>query len=384
MFTPLSDLVVLDLSRYLPGPFLTRVLADLGATVIKVEPPAGDPVRWMPPFRDGVSAMFATLNAGKRSLVLDLRKPEAVAVALALVDRSDVVVESFRPGVLDRLGLGPAALLQRKPSLIIASLSGYGQTSSKRGDAGHDLNYVARAGLLAGQGPADGPPAQPALQVADLAGGAWPAAVGVLAALRERDRTGVGRHLDLSLTRGALAMASFQLAVADAGPPEPRGGGMLSGGLPCYRVYAAADGWLAVGALEPHFFAALCAAVGRPELAAYGLTPGPDGERVAAELGAVLRTRTRAEWQAALAGLDTCCEPVATLAEALADPDLAPAFGRADGHLVVRPDLGALADAPPPGPVPGFGSDADAVLRDLGVEASLVHAARSAGALVSP
>jgi crotonobetainyl-CoA:carnitine CoA-transferase CaiB-like acyl-CoA transferase len=179
-------------------------------------------------------------------------------------------------------------------------------------------------------------------------------------------------------------MASIQLAVADAGPPEPRGGGMLSGGLPCYRVYAAADGWLAVGALEPHFFAALCAAVGRPELAAYGLTPGPDGERVAAELGAVLRTRTRAEWQAALAGLDTCCEPVATLAEALADPDLAPAFGRADGHLVVRPDLGALADAPPPGPVPGFGSDADAVLRDLGVEASLVHAARTAGALVSP
>jgi alpha-methylacyl-CoA racemase len=382
MFAPLSGTVVLDLSRYLPGPFLTRILADLGATVYKIEPPGGDLLRWMPPHASGLGAGFVALHAGKRSVVIDLKKPEGGALLRAMCRGADVLVESNRPGVLDRLGVGPAVLQAESPGLIIASLSGYGQRSTRRDAAGHDLDYLALSGVLSMQGPADGPPAVPAVQIADVGGGSWPAAVAVLAALLERGKTGRGRHLDLSLARGALAFGALALAAAAAGHTEPRGGGMLTGGVPCYRCYPTADGGaVAVGALEPQFWRALCRVIGREDLAGAAFATGADGERVMAELTATFRTRTRAAWEEALRGVDACCEPVRTLEEALADPDFADQVVTVDGCVVIRPDLGAPGELTPLRAPPALGADADDALATLRVPETLTAAARASGAL---
>lgn len=320
---PLAGLKVLDLSRLLPGPYATLVLADLGADVVKVEEPGGgDYLRWFPPLQDDTSVLFRALNRGKRSVALDLRDPAGRADFLALAAKADVVVESFRPGVLARLGLGWDALHALNPALSLLSISGFGQSGPLSQRAGHDVGYLALAGLLSVSGGPEAP-APPHAQLADVAGGALVGLAGLLAALVERARTGQGRWVDASMTEGVMAPLHLLLAplLTGTGPAPARGRGLLSGERPCYGVYETADGrHLAIGALEPKFWETFCRAVGREDLAASGLDDGEAGARTRAEVAALLRTRPLRDWTALFARHDACVEPVLTADELPAHP----------------------------------------------------------------
>ncbi|WP_342381373.1 CoA transferase [Myxococcus stipitatus] len=325
---PLTGLRVLDLSRLLPGPYATLVLADLGATVVKVEEPeGGDYVRQMPPSRDDMGALFYGLNRNKRSLTLNLKTPEGRDALKRLVRTHDVLVESFRPGVMDKLGVGESVLRAENPRLIYCAISGYGQTGPDRLKAGHDLNYVARAGLLGYGGEAGGAPAFPGVQMGDIGGGSLFALVGILAALHERERTGKGRFVDVSMTDGATAFLHMHLAarlfMGEQGGALERGREALNGGYACYGLYRTADDrWLAVGALEPKFFAGVCERLGRPELLADAYAPGEAGARVKAELTRVFAAKPLAHWVETFAGSDLCVEPVAEGDDVLSDAQL--------------------------------------------------------------
>jgi crotonobetainyl-CoA:carnitine CoA-transferase CaiB-like acyl-CoA transferase len=383
---PLEGLRVLDLSRLLPGPYATLVLADLGADVVKVEDPAGgDPLRSIPPLAGEGSGAFHAINRNKRSLALDLRASGGTAAFARLTRGADVVVESYRPGVLDRLGLGYEALRRENPRLVLCSLTGYGQDGPGAGRAGHDLDYAAYAGVLA----LNGPPERPlplAVQAADLAGGAWPAVAGVLAALVRRAATGEGAHVDVSMTEGALALLAMPLAMAWArGSPLARGRELLGGGAACYGTYRTRDGrFVALGALEPKFFDAFCAAVDRPELAARQFDEGGAGPR--AELEGVFAARTFAEWRAFADAHDVCLAPVLEGDEPRADPQLA-----ARGAFVEIPsrDGGTLpgvatpvrlrGTAAPLRPAPRLGEHSDEVLGAAGFSAAEIASMRGAG-----
>ncbi len=289
---PLADLLVVDLSRYLPGPFSSRELQRLGARVIRLQAPGGDPLRELAP------AWHDALNEGKESVEIDLKAdPEA---GRALCSDADVVIESFRPGVVERLGVGPDDL---PDTVVYCSFTGFGPDDPR---AGHDLNYLGWAGLLE-----DTAPALPPVQIADLAAGALSAVAEILAALLERTRTGKGRRITISLTHGSHRLASHRLG----GEPIPR---LLTGGLACYRIYATADGrHLTVAALEPKFFDRLCELIGRPDLA--DSQWGPDQEQLADQLAQVFVARPLAAWLELFDGEDVGVGPVATLAEAAAD-----------------------------------------------------------------
>ncbi len=388
---PLEGLRVLDLSRLLPGPFATLVLADLGADVVKVEAPrGGDALRSIPPLAGEASGAFHALNRNKRSLALDLRRPEGAAAFLRLAARADVVVESYRPGVLDRLGLGWAALRAASPRLVLCSITGYGQDGPYAARAGHDVDYCAIAGVLGLNGEPERP-VVPGVQVADLAGGAWPAVAGVLAALVRRATTGEGAHVDVSMAEGALALMTLPLAMAWArGAPNVRGRELLSGGAASYGVYRTKDGrFVALGALEPKFFAALCEAVGRPELAPRQLEQGGAGPR--AELEAIFAERTRDEWAAFAAAHDVCLAPVLEGDEPRSDPHLAArgAFfevptaweGRAIPGIATPVRL--RGEEAPRRQAPRLGEHGEAVLREAGFSDGEIAALRGAGALGS-
>ncbi len=292
---PLADLLVVDLSRYLPGAFAARELRRLGARVVRVEPPGGDPLRAVAP------AWHGALAEGTESVVADLRADPALARALCA--RADVVLEGFRPGVATRLGVGPDDLPER---VVYCSITGFGAGGRHAARAGHDLNYLGWAGALA-----DVAPALPPLPVADLAAGALGAVVRVLAALLARERTGRGAQLVVSMTHGSHDLVAFRLG----GDPRPR---LLTGGLACYRVYRCADGrFLTLAALEPRFFARFCELAGRPELAAR--QGDEDQEALAAELAAVVAARPLADWLALCEDEDVCVGPVWTLEEAAAE-----------------------------------------------------------------
>ncbi|MBI4952112.1 MAG: CoA transferase [Myxococcales bacterium] len=339
---PLSDVRILDLSRLIPGPFATLILRDLGAAVDKIEDAgAGDYLRHFGPQRAGSAAGFHALNRGKRSAVVDLKRPEGVALLKRLLPRYDVLFEQFRPGVLDRLGLGHAALAREHPRLVVCALTGYGQHGPLAHRAGHDLNYLARAGLLAGQGPADRPPQVPGFQVADASGGMW-CAIAILAALRERDRTGRGQVIDVAMADGVHGFAALSVAGGLAGPPTVRGEDVLTGGVAPYNTYTSSDGAVvALAALEPKFWLAFCQASGlEADLGA--LLPGPHQAELKARVAALFAARTAAEWTAFGAAHD-CCVTVALR------PDELPA----DAHTRAR---GLLATV-------GEGSDACTVFR---------------------
>jgi alpha-methylacyl-CoA racemase len=287
---PLAGLLVVDLTRYLPGPFASRELLRLGARVVRLEAPGGDPLRELAP------AWHDALNAGKESVEIDLKADPAAGRELCA--RADVVLESFRPGVVERLGIGPADLPER---VVYSSFSGFGPDDLR---AGHDLNYQGWAGLLA-----DTAPAMPPVQVADL-GAALRAVAQILAALLERERTGRGRRIVVSLTHGAHELAAHRLG----GEPLPR---LLTGGLACYRIYATGDGrHLTVAALEPRFFRRLCELIGRPELAERQWQP--DQEPLADELAEAFAAKPLATWLELFDGEDVSVGPVATLEEAAA------------------------------------------------------------------
>lgn len=319
---PLQDIRVLDLTRLLPGPFATLVLADLGASVDKIEDTSGgDYLRHMPPAVAGESAAFQLLNRGKRSAVLDLKKPEAKAALLRMARSYDVLFEQFRPGVLARLGLGHDVLRRENPRLIICALTGYGQSGELSHRAGHDLNYLARAGILGAQGPAGAPPQVPATQLADISGGLW-SVIAILGALRERDRTGEGSVLDIAMTDGVLAFASTAVAAALAGEPVRRGDEPLSGGIAAYQTYLSKDGHpITLAALEPKFWLTFCAGVGL-EPSMEGLMPGPHQPAMKVKLAALFAEKTRAEWVAFAAERDCCIEPALDPSEIASDTHL--------------------------------------------------------------
>jgi crotonobetainyl-CoA:carnitine CoA-transferase CaiB-like acyl-CoA transferase len=393
---PLDGVRVLDLTRLLPGGFCSLLLADFGADVVKVEDPrGGDYLRDWPPFYAGAadgaaSAPFLALNRNKRSICVDLRAPGGRDVLLRLVAGHDVLLESFRPGVLDRLGVGYERLREENPGLVYCAITGYGQDGPLRERAGHDINYLARVGLLGLGGEAGGPPAVGAGQIADVGGGALFAAFAILAALRERDRSGLGQLVDVAMADGALSWLAMVAGgyLADGRPPR-RGGVELAGSLVCYRPYACADGWVALGALEPKFWAAWCRGVGAEELITHQHdAPGSPTHRAVA---AIFRGRTRAEWEAFGAAHDCCVEPVLELDEAI-DSELVGARRMVvsiDQPGVERPvrQLGIpvkLSRTPGdharrPGPAPG--EHTDAVLAQAGYDDAEIASLQAAGAV---
>jgi crotonobetainyl-CoA:carnitine CoA-transferase CaiB-like acyl-CoA transferase len=379
---PLHGLRVLDLSRLIPGPFCTLILSDLGASIDKVEDPhVGDYLRVFPPLKNGLSGRFIALNRDKRSICLDLKKPDGRAALLKLVRSYDVVVETFRPGVLDRLGVGFAALSEANPRIVLCSISGYGQDGPLRDRAGHDLNYCSLAGVTGMAGPAESAPPVPPIQLADVAGGGLWGAVGILAALIGVQRSGRGRHLDVSMCEGALAFMLPDLGNFDAGGVAPRRGGeLLNGGSPAYGVYRTRDGrFVSVGALEPKFWSALNQKLGRPVDLSELVAQGEQAVRVRGELQAIFETRTRDEWEALLAGADVCVEPVLAPDEIAQHPQhrARGLFFEVDGYQQVRTPFGTKEGHRGP---PQLGQHTAEILGEGGFSPSEIAALTASGA----
>jgi alpha-methylacyl-CoA racemase len=341
MTLPLEGVKVLDLSRLLPGGFCSLLLADFGADVVKVEDTGmGDYVRWSPPYYEGAddtakSALFLALNRNKRSIRIDLKAEGGRAVLLRLAKDADVLLESFRPGVLDRLGVGYDTLRAANPGLVICAITGYGQDGPLRDRSGHDMNYLGLIGLLGLTGEPGGPPVQAAGQIADIGGGALMGAFGIMAALRHRDATGEGQVVDVSMADGALSWLAMVAArhFADGAVPQ-RGGLELAGSLVCYRPYQCADGWVTLGALEPKFWQAWCRGVGRGDLIEKQFDH--PGSAAHIEVQSIFMERTRAQWEAFAGEHDCCLEPVLDLDEALSSE-----LVRARGMVVEHDQPGA-------------------------------------------
>jgi len=396
---PLEGLSVLDLTRLLPGGFCSLLLADFGADVVKVEDTGiGDYIRWSPPYHDGAeqtarSALFLALNRGKRSIRIDLKTDPGREVLLALARDADVLLESFRPGVLERLGVGYDRLREVNPGLVYCAITGYGQDGPNRDRSGHDINYLGLNGLLGLTGEADGPPVQAAGQIADVGGGALTAVIGVLVALRERERSGEGQLVDCSMFDGSLSWLAMLAAEALAGGRAPaRGRLQLAGALTCYRPYACADGYVTLGALEPKFWAAFCRGVGREDLLEHAFDPpGSDAHRAVCEIFA---ERTREQWRAFASAHDCCLEPVLDLDEAL-DSELVaaremvvelaqPGVKRPVKLLGLPIKLSRTPGDPARGPGPALGEHTDEILAAAGYSREQIAALHEAGAVAGP
>jgi alpha-methylacyl-CoA racemase len=396
---PLAGLKILDLSRLLPGGFCSLLLADFGADVIKVEDTGmGDYVRWAPPYYEGAdqtaqSAMFLALNRGKRSIRLDLKSDAGKEVLLRLVRDADVLLESFRPGVLDRLGVGYERLREENPRLVYCAITGYGQDGPNRDRSGHDMNYLGLGGLLGLTGEADGPPVQAAGQIADIGGGALMGAIGVLVALKERERSGEGQFVDCSMFDGALSWLALVAAEALATGNTPRRGQLpLSGAITCYRPYRCADGYVTLGALEPKFWKNWCLGVAREDLVDRAFDP--PGSDTHAAVSEIFAARTRDEWRQFASEHDCCLEPVLELDEVL-DSELVRARNMVAGLAqpgVDRPvrllgtpiALSRTPADPSRAPGPGLGEHTAEVLAETGFSEEEIEAALESGAVAGP
>jgi alpha-methylacyl-CoA racemase len=381
---PLSGIRVLDLTRLLPGPFCTMLLADMGADVVKVEEPGGgDYLRWTPPLVDGGSALFNAINRNKRSITLNLKAPEGRELLLRLAETADVLVEGNRPGVMARLGLGWDVLQARNSKLVMCSITGYGQDGPFASRAGHDVNYMATAGALGLNGPRDGPPSPLSVQVADIGGGGLQPAVAILGALVAVARREPGRWIDASMTDGAVTWLALALAAHGGGEHVGRGDQRLGGRYPCYRVYACKDGgFYSVGALEPKFWANLCAAIDRPDLLALQFAEGADGAGAHESMESVFRAKTRNEWDLKLGGLDVCCEPVLELGEVATHPQVAARglMTATPNGVEVGPAIRMRADWRRR-PAPALGEHTAEILAEVGVDAARLATLRNAGAV---
>jgi crotonobetainyl-CoA:carnitine CoA-transferase CaiB-like acyl-CoA transferase len=382
---PLEGISVLDLTRLLPGGYCTLLLSDLGASVIKVEEPGrGDYVRRAPPVVDGESSAHRALNRGKRSVTLNLKEPDGTDLLRRLARGADVLVESFRPGVLDRLGVGYDVLASENPGLVYCAITGYGQDGPYRDRVGHDINYVGYGGVLSITGHPAGSPAIPGVQVGDLSGGTL-AALGVLAGLWERTATGRGRFVDVSMLDAVVSWLSVSAAAYLAtGQAPAAGSGPLTGGLACYRAYRAGDGgFLTVGALEAGFWRELCEALGCPELIEdqYG-SPAKQAE-MAERLQAIFLERDRDEWLRELDGRAVCVGPVNDVAEALDDPQVRHRgmVAEIDGKEVGPGNPIKLSGRRPGGyrRAPGLGEHTGEVLATVGVGEDALSNLRARG-----
>jgi crotonobetainyl-CoA:carnitine CoA-transferase CaiB-like acyl-CoA transferase len=322
MLAAFTGVKVLDLSRLLPGPFCSMLLADFGADVIKIEDPnGGDYIRGWPPFLGKNSGYHVVLNRNKRSLTLNLKKPEAKDIFKQLVAEADVVLEGFRPGVMDRLGLGFTELQAINPRLIYCAITGYGTDGPRAQRAGHDINYLALNGVLSYSG-REGSPTFPGVQVADLGGGALYAAFSIAAALFARERLGKGQFIDMSMADGALTWHCLRWGkyLADSTVPS-QGDDFLNHGYACYNLYPTRDGrYMSLGALEPQFWKIFCQAVGRPDWnqPSY-FEPGPHQKDLQNQVAALFLSKDLTEWTQLFADKDCCCEPVLNLDEVMQD-----------------------------------------------------------------
>jgi crotonobetainyl-CoA:carnitine CoA-transferase CaiB-like acyl-CoA transferase len=336
MSGPLKGLKILDFTTLLPGPYATMMLADLGADVLRiVSGSRPDLAAFVPPFLPGtdLSCAIAYLGRGKRCMALNLKDPRAVAIVRRLVADYDIVIEQFRPGVMAKLGLDYETLKAANPALIYCSLTGYGQTGPMKNRAGHDINYLARSGIISYSGRKASGPCLTGIQIADVASGSNHAVIGILAAVVHRQATGEGQQVDVSMTDGVVAFNALSAAgwLVD-GQETCCEEGVLNGGS-LYDFYETKDGgFLSFGGLEPQFFSAFCETIGRPDLIAGGVAP-PDLPRVKEEVRQVLKTKTRDEWMALFTKVDACVEPVLSLGEALNDEQV-----RARG-MIVEVDL---------------------------------------------
>jgi alpha-methylacyl-CoA racemase len=379
---PLTGIRVLDLTRLLPGPFCTMLLADMGADVVKIEEPGGgDYLRWTPPLVDGQSVLFNAINRNKRSITLNLKSPAGRELLLSLAEHADVLVEGNRPGVMARLGVGWDVLHSHNPKLVMCSITGYGQDGPFASRAGHDLNYVATAGSLGLNGIRGGPPVPLSVQVADIGGGGLEPAVAILGALVEVGRGGQGRWIDASMLDGAVSWLALVLAAHGAGEHVGRGDQRLGGRHPCYRVYACKDGgFYSVGALEPKFWATLCDAIERPDLLDQQFAEGAEGAHAHEAMESVFLSRTRNEWEEKLAGLEVCCEPVLELGEVATHPQVI-----ARGLITftptgveVRPAIPLRTDWRRSGP-PSLGEHTAEILAEVGVDPARLDTLRKEG-----
>lgn len=387
----LEGIRILDLTRLTPGAYCTMMLGDAGAEVVKIEEPVrGDYLRWNPPLIDSESAYFYALNRNKGSVTLNLKDPRGREILHRLAAEADVLIEGFRPGVADRLGIGFEALKAINPRLVYCSLSGYGQTGPYRNRAGHDLNYLSRAGLLGLTRDGVGRPIVPGLPIADMVAGMM-SAYGILAALVRRNRDGKGEYIDVSLFDGALQWTQEQAAIyfGTGIPPTPETSEWI-GGSASYNVYQTADGqYISIGALESKFWHRFCEAVGRPELAEWDHTAIETAPSLRAELEQIFASRTRAEWEVVFADGEAACEPVLSLEDAFNDPhaqarQMVLPVRRADGDTVNTTGFPVKFDRNPcqlHRDPPRLGQDTPDALRALGYSEEEISTLRQAGVI---
>lgn len=369
---PLRDIIVLDFTRLLPGAVATQVLAHFGAEVIKIESPgAGDPARHL----QGGDSLFAESNFGKKSVAIDFKDPRGRQVLCGMSERADVLVENFRAGVMDNLGLGYGTLRGLNPRLIYASLRGYANSDEACGMAGHDLNYVAMAGILDLISAPNSVPNVPEIQIADLAGGSTQLIIGILLALEARHQSGRGQHVHISMIDGMGGLLAVPLSVLRREKRRlRRGDELLSGAYACYNVYVGRDGrWMAVGALEKKFWANLCRQLGCEELIDEQYSPDPKRREIKQRIATILAGRTAEEWFSLLRDHDCCLTPVRSLDEALAN-----------GYFACENPGIALSDTPAEylnTSVPELGQHSAEVLERCGIPASVIDDLKARGVI---
>ncbi|MDG1079198.1 MAG: CaiB/BaiF CoA-transferase family protein [Porticoccaceae bacterium] len=388
----LANLKILDFTTLVPGPFATMMLADMGAEVLRIESPTRpDLLRNMPPFADGQSTAHGTLNRNKRSIALDLKNPEAVAIAKRLVEDYDIVIEQFRPGVMQRLGLGYEQLHEINPKLIYCSVTGYGQTGPYRDRAGHDNNYLSISGLngYSGRG-SDRTPIM-GMPVADIAGGSLHAVIGILAAVNQRHISGEGQQIDISMTDAMFSLnALFGSTYLSAGV-EPTSGSMSLNGGSFYDYYQTSDNrYLSIGSLEPQFFQVLCQTLGDDELLTLANQQDSETQKaLRTKLDTIIATKTLAQWREIFKDREACVEPVLTFAEACEYQDSAQREMIVD---VKTPNGGSqrqvgsalkLSKSAPEYGVSGgaIGQHSSEILADLGFDKDAIATLRSSGAV---
>lgn len=394
---PLEGIRVLDCSRLLPGPYASLILAELGAEVIKVEDFVGDYIRAMPPHVDGISGWFAALNRNKKSVVINLKAADGVEAFLRLVETADIVLESFRPGVMDRLGTGYTACKERNPKIIYCAITGYGYDSPLRDRAGHDINYLALSGVLGVTGSdRDGGPQISGAQIADVAGGSLMSVISILAALRNAEKHGQGQFIDSAMCDGSLApltmvlgahMSERAVGQAISNPPNP-GTMQLNGRYCCYRVYQVQDGYVSLGALEPKFWQNFCQAFGRDDLLGGAFEDARAGQKSYDEVCKLFMATTRNECSELNSKFDFCCEPILDFDEVAAHPHFAQRglFFDLESESGKLPQIGVplgMRDAvrkthelPP-----GHGADTYEILKQLGIDDVQLQLLKDSGAI---